>query len=168
MSTCCCGVLRAQFVCYDYECCCHDTLLQVVCCTHSLCVMTVSVTVTSTRCCGVLHALFRVITVSAFIMTTCCWWCVACTVCVLRLLVLLHDILLLVMLQLCCVEEDTEKMVQSIGPIHPDSCEAEFKHLKKGSYTVYLETHVSAPASCLPAASLAQRSVSRWLVSQVL
>lgn len=34
-------------------------------------------------------------------------------------------------------------MVQSIGPIHPDSREAEFKHLKKGSYSVYVEIHVS-------------------------
>ncbi|XP_076447663.1 uncharacterized protein LOC143284653 isoform X3 [Babylonia areolata] len=44
--------------------------------------------------------------------------------------------------KLCCVEEDTEKLVQSVGPIHPDTCEAEFKHLKKGSYMVYLETHL--------------------------
>lgn len=34
-------------------------------------------------------------------------------------------------------------MVQSIGPIHPDTREAEFKHLKKGSYNIYLEVHVS-------------------------
>ncbi|XP_067685414.1 uncharacterized protein [Haliotis asinina] len=44
--------------------------------------------------------------------------------------------------RLCCVEEDTEKLVQSIGPIHPDTREAEFKHLKKGNYSVYLETHL--------------------------
>ncbi|KAK7102883.1 hypothetical protein V1264_021041 [Littorina saxatilis] len=44
--------------------------------------------------------------------------------------------------KLCCVEEDTEKLVQSVGPIHPDTCEAEFKHLKKGNYMVYLETHL--------------------------
>ncbi|GFN84346.1 fibronectin, partial [Plakobranchus ocellatus] len=42
---------------------------------------------------------------------------------------------------LCCIEEGTEKMVQSIGPIHPDSREGEFKNLKKGSYSVYLEIH---------------------------
>lgn len=42
----------------------------------------------------------------------------------------------------CCIEEGTEKMVQSIGPIHPDSREAEFKHLKKGSYSVYVEIHL--------------------------
>lgn len=41
------------------------------------------------------------------------------------------------------MEEDTEKLVQSIGPIHPDTREAEFKHLKKGNYLVYLEIHVS-------------------------
>ena len=69
-------------------------------------------------------------------------------------------------LQLCCVEEDTEKMVQSIGPIHPDSCEAEFKHLKKGSYTVYLETHVSAPASCLPACRFTCTVVSESVACQ--
>lgn len=40
------------------------------------------------------------------------------------------------------MEEGTEKMVQSIGPIHPDSREAEFKHLKKGGYSVYVEIHV--------------------------
>ncbi|XP_025107507.1 uncharacterized protein LOC112572161 isoform X5 [Pomacea canaliculata] len=44
--------------------------------------------------------------------------------------------------KLCCVEEDTEKLVQSIGPIHPDTREAEFKHLKKGNYLVYLEIHL--------------------------
>ena len=49
--------------------------------------------------------------------------------------------------QLCCVEEDTEKVIQSIGPIHPDTREAEFKHLKKGNYCVYLEVHVSAAIS---------------------
>ncbi|XP_041347758.1 uncharacterized protein LOC121367568 [Gigantopelta aegis] len=44
--------------------------------------------------------------------------------------------------KLCCVEEDTEKVIQSIGPIHPDTREAEFKHLKKGNYCVYLEVHL--------------------------
>ncbi|ESO91438.1 hypothetical protein LOTGIDRAFT_153880 [Lottia gigantea] len=44
--------------------------------------------------------------------------------------------------KLCCIEEDTEKLVQSVGPIHPKTREAEFNHLKKGSYSVYLETHL--------------------------
>ncbi|XP_012935394.1 uncharacterized protein LOC101845075 isoform X2 [Aplysia californica] len=44
--------------------------------------------------------------------------------------------------KLCCVEEDTEKLVQSVGPIHPDSREAEFKNLKKGNYSVYLEIYL--------------------------
>lgn len=41
------------------------------------------------------------------------------------------------------MEEDTEKMVTSIGPVHPETREAEFKHIKKGSYNIYLEVHVS-------------------------
>ncbi|XP_052779768.1 uncharacterized protein LOC128217013 isoform X4 [Mya arenaria] len=44
--------------------------------------------------------------------------------------------------RVCCVEEDTEKMVTSIGPVHPDTREAEFKHIKKGSYNIYLEVHL--------------------------
>jgi len=34
-------------------------------------------------------------------------------------------------------------MVTSIGPVHPDTREAEFKHIKKGSYNIYVEVHVS-------------------------
>ena len=34
-------------------------------------------------------------------------------------------------------------MVSSIGPVHPDTREAEFKQIKKGSYNVYVEVHVS-------------------------
>ena len=51
------------------------------------------------------------------------------------------------MFQVCCIEEDTEKMVSSIGPVHPDTREAEFKQIKKGSYNVYVEVHVSTYSS---------------------
>ncbi|CAL1538548.1 unnamed protein product [Lymnaea stagnalis] len=44
--------------------------------------------------------------------------------------------------KLYCVEAGTEKVIQSVGPIHPDSREGEFKNLKKGDYSVYLETHL--------------------------
>nr|XP_034305803.1 uncharacterized protein LOC105321045 isoform X1 [Crassostrea gigas] len=42
-----------------------------------------------------------------------------------------------------CVERDTEKEVTpSIGPIHPNTREAEFKNLKRGSYSIFLEIHL--------------------------
>ncbi|XP_048739977.2 uncharacterized protein LOC125654190 isoform X5 [Ostrea edulis] len=42
-----------------------------------------------------------------------------------------------------CVERDTEKEVTpSIGPIHPNTREGEFKNLKRGSYSIFLEVHL--------------------------
>lgn len=42
------------------------------------------------------------------------------------------------------MERDTEKEVTpSIGPIHPTTREAEFRNLKRGSYSIFLEIHVS-------------------------
>ncbi|KAK3102288.1 hypothetical protein FSP39_010226 [Pinctada imbricata] len=43
----------------------------------------------------------------------------------------------------CCMESDTEKLVTpAVGPIHPDTREAEFKNLKRGTYSIYLEIHL--------------------------
>ncbi|GFR62047.1 fibronectin, partial [Elysia marginata] len=55
---------------------------------------------------------------------------------------------------LCCIEEGTEKLVQSIGPIHPESREGEFKNLKKGSYSVYLEIHLYGTDSVIRSESM--------------
>ena len=41
------------------------------------------------------------------------------------------------------MEEETERPIQIISPIHPDTCEAELHNLKHGAYLVYVETHVS-------------------------
>ncbi|CAG5124811.1 unnamed protein product [Candidula unifasciata] len=43
---------------------------------------------------------------------------------------------------MCCKEENTGKMVQTIGPLHADAREGEFKNLKEGNYLVYLEVYV--------------------------
>lgn len=62
----------------------------------------------------------------------------------LNILVLSVAITVIIFLsQLCCYEEGTEKLVQSIGPIHPETHEAEFRNLKKGNYVVFLEVYVS-------------------------
>lgn len=42
------------------------------------------------------------------------------------------------------LDEATEKAVQVISPVHPDTNEAEIHGLKQGSYIVYLEVHVSS------------------------
>ncbi|KAL5013163.1 hypothetical protein ScPMuIL_007433 [Solemya velum] len=44
--------------------------------------------------------------------------------------------------RLCLMEEDTEKVVQSVGPVHPETREGEFKQVKNGTYNVYLELHL--------------------------
>ncbi|XP_055882729.1 uncharacterized protein LOC106055997 isoform X2 [Biomphalaria glabrata] len=44
--------------------------------------------------------------------------------------------------KLCCVESGSDQIVQSVGPIHPDSKEGEIKNIKKGNYSVYLEIHL--------------------------
>ncbi|KAK3579080.1 hypothetical protein CHS0354_029940 [Potamilus streckersoni] len=41
-----------------------------------------------------------------------------------------------------CSEEDTEKIVQSIAPVHPDTREVEFKSIKPGNYNIYVEVHL--------------------------
>ncbi|KAL3853216.1 hypothetical protein ACJMK2_016773 [Sinanodonta woodiana] len=41
-----------------------------------------------------------------------------------------------------CSEEDTEKIVQSIAPVHPDTREVEFKSIKPGNYNIFLEIHL--------------------------
>lgn len=41
------------------------------------------------------------------------------------------------------MEEDTEKTVQVISPIHADTTEAELHNLKQGNYLVFVEVHVS-------------------------
>jgi len=51
------------------------------------------------------------------------------------------------MFQVVCLDEVTERPVQIISPIHPETTEAEIHNLKKGSYIVYLEVHVSV--ACL-------------------
>ncbi len=52
--------------------------------------------------------------------------------------------LLAINFQVVCLEEDTQRMIQCVSPIHPDTFEAEIANLKQGSYIVYLEVHVSA------------------------
>ena len=42
-----------------------------------------------------------------------------------------------------CLDEDTQRIVQVVSPIHAESNEAELQNLKHGSYIVYLEVHVS-------------------------
>ena len=42
------------------------------------------------------------------------------------------------------LDEVSERPIQVISPIHPDTNEAEIHGLKQGSYIVYLEVHVSA------------------------
>ena len=44
--------------------------------------------------------------------------------------------------QVVCLEEATEKTVQVVGSIHPNTCEAEIHNLKPGAYVVFLEVHV--------------------------
>ncbi|ELT90741.1 hypothetical protein CAPTEDRAFT_219540 [Capitella teleta] len=44
--------------------------------------------------------------------------------------------------KLIVMEEETERPIQIIAPIHPDSTEAEIHNLKAGSYLAYLEVHV--------------------------
>ena len=53
-------------------------------------------------------------------------------------------------LQLVCVDEETERVVQVISPIHPDATDAQLQNLKHGNYLIYLEVHVSHKhVSCL-------------------
>ncbi|XP_064633270.1 uncharacterized protein LOC135491376 [Lineus longissimus] len=44
--------------------------------------------------------------------------------------------------KLYCLEDDTDKVVQIISPIHPDTLQVDLHNLKKGSYRVYLEVYV--------------------------
>ncbi len=46
-------------------------------------------------------------------------------------------------IQVVVLEEHSEKTVQIISPIHPDTHEAEIHNLSSGSYYLYLEIHVS-------------------------
>ena len=45
--------------------------------------------------------------------------------------------------QVVCLEEESQRTVQVVSPIHSDTYEAEIANLKQGSYLVYLEVHVS-------------------------
>ncbi len=46
------------------------------------------------------------------------------------------------------MDAETQEVVQTVGPLHPDTREAELRNLAKGSYSVQLEIHVSLiPAS---------------------
>jgi hypothetical protein len=47
--------------------------------------------------------------------------------------------------KLIVMDEQSERPIQIISPIHPDSTEAEIHNLKAGSYLAYLEVHVSSP-----------------------
>ena len=49
-----------------------------------------------------------------------------------------------------CLEEESQRTVQVVSPIHSDTYEAEIANLKQGSYLVYLEIHVSniRPGDC--------------------
>ncbi len=42
-----------------------------------------------------------------------------------------------------CLDAETQRAVQVVSPIHPDTHEAEIANLKHGSYLVFLEVHVS-------------------------
>ena len=46
-------------------------------------------------------------------------------------------------LQVVCREADTEKVVQTISPIHPETTQAEMYNVRKGNYQIYLEIYVS-------------------------
>ena len=54
-----------------------------------------------------------------------------------------------VFLQLVCVDEETERVVQVISPIHPDATQAELQNLKHGNYLIYLEVHVRLLDFCV-------------------
>ena len=45
--------------------------------------------------------------------------------------------------QVVCLEEESQRTVQVVSPIHSDTNEAEIANLQQGSYLVYLEVHVS-------------------------
>lgn len=62
------------------------------------------------------------------------------------------------------MERDTEKEVTpSIGPIHPNTREAEFKNLKRGSYSIFLEIHVRNHWLLLWMCVLIASFICKWL-----
>lgn len=41
------------------------------------------------------------------------------------------------------MDAESREVVQTVGPLHPDTRDAELRNLAKGSYAVQLEIHVS-------------------------
>lgn len=42
---------------------------------------------------------------------------------------------------------NTEKIAQTVSPIHPETTQAELYNVRKGDYQIYLEIYVSAMIS---------------------
>ncbi|XP_059161356.1 uncharacterized protein LOC131944640 isoform X2 [Physella acuta] len=59
--------------------------------------------------------------------------------------------------KLCCEEAGTEKLVQTVGPIHPECREGEIKNLKKGDYNVYLEVYLYGTDTVIRSESLSMQ-----------
>ena len=52
------------------------------------------------------------------------------------------NLLVVLCLKVVCMEEMTEKAIQVISPIHPETNEAEIHNLKHGTYLIYCEVQV--------------------------
>ncbi len=63
------------------------------------------------------------------------------------------------------MDEETERPIQVVAPIHVDTHEAEMTNLKSGSYLVFLEVHVSISTLY---SHIEETLVDLWLPSIIL